>query len=459
MSSQDAGKETPAGAHTRRHDALRARIRDRRERAAQIEMLLAQEEDNGGKMIVRFRFFILLLFVIAGWTGRDDLETRLINMSFAGFYLGLNLIHLVGVRILSGAMRHWMSFASVVADLLFLLSVNLYYWHTISPDNFAFALKSPLLMFILLPLMMTILQFRRRLIFFAFASVLVTYLALIGYGFSVSMPVGTGWYDHVLGKGAYVPSLLIGLPIFTIVLAMIARNSVIRSVSMLERIGSAEQERQMLSRYFSPDVVQEITANPGTVMRGGRQPVTILFSDIRNFTAMSEGMDPGDLANLLSNLRRLQIDSVFAHSGTVDKFIGDAIMATFGTPHPSPSPSTDALNAVRTGWEMLTQLARFNEERNSSALPPIKVGIGIHSGEAFAGNIGDEEYLEYTVIGDVVNTASRIESLCKPLGSVFLISEECYELTQDHVVVAKKPLVKVKGKEHAVQVYEVIGII
>ncbi len=421
-------------------------------------MLLVQEEDNGARMILRFRFFVLLLLIVAGWAGASALSDRLINLGFAAVYAVLNLLHFVVLRFAGPVNRHRFSFASVWIDLAFVISVNLYYWSVSSPGNFAFVLKNPLLVFILLPLVTSFMQFRRRVIVFASVSVLGAYAGLVGAGLLRGMPAGSGWTEHVLGQGAYLPALIITLPIFTIILSFMADYSVYRSVNMLERIGSAEAQSQMLSRYFSPDVVREITANPGTIMQGQRQRVTILFSDIRNFTAMSEGMAPDALAELLTEIRRIQIEAVFAHNGTVDKFIGDAIMATFGTPHPSAEPGLDAWNAVQTGWEMLERLKEFNRSREAAGLPPIRVGIGVHSGEAFAGNIGDLDHLEYTVIGDVVNTASRIESLCKPLEAVFLISAECYAETGSRVLVQRKPLVKVKGKETPVQVYEVTGL-
>ena len=167
------------------------------------------------------------------------------------------------------------------------------------------------------------------------------------------MPSAESWGQHVLGKGLYLPAFVVTLPLFLLILAFMARYSLARSVSMLERIGSAEAQSTMLGRYFSPGVVAEITANPDTIMSGERKRVAILFSDIQGFTALSEGMEPDEIAGMLTDIRRIQIAAVFAHQGTVDKFIGDAIMTTFGTPTPSVEPRDDVLNAIRSGWAML----------------------------------------------------------------------------------------------------------
>ncbi len=134
---------------------------------------------------------------------------------------------------------------------------------------------------------------------------------------------------------------------------------------------------------------------------------------------MSENMNPEELSNFLSEFRKIMMECVLEHNGTLDNYIGDAVMATFGTPHPSPSAEVDARNAVGCGVIMQKRLSEWNLLRKSEGKTSISIGIGIHTAEVFAGNIGNDLHREYSVIGDAVNTASRIESICKVLKNSF----------------------------------------
>lgn len=186
-----------------------------------------------------------------------------------------------------------------------------------------------------------------------------------------------------------------------------------------------EKASGQLARYFSPEIARKIQGASSDFFRpGGRlQQAAVLFADIRDFTTLSEDLPANDLLALLTDYQERMVRAIFEHGGTLDKFIGDGIMATFGTPEVRPD---DAERAVRTGLSMKRELAALNRERQAQGLPPLRQGIGIHFGEVVAGNIGSADRLEYTVIGDAVNTASRIESACKELGSDFLISEAVY---------------------------------
>ena len=192
----------------------------------------------------------------------------------------------------------------------------------------------------------------------------------------------------------------------------------------------------------------------GESMRpGGRiQDVAVMFCDIRGFTALSETMSPADVAAFLSEYHGRMVDEVFRFGGTIDKFIGDAIMVTFGTPDTAPD---DAERAVLAGLAMKQALTELNRERRARDLPEIRQGMGIHYGPVIAGNIGTAERLEYTVIGDTVNTASRIEGACKELSEDFLISGsvQCH-LGADTTV---RPLTEltVRGRSEPVQIYAV----
>lgn len=179
--------------------------------------------------------------------------------------------------------------------------------------------------------------------------------------------------------------------------------------------------RANLSRYFSPRLVDEI-AQTGDAARSFRsQKVAILFVDLRGFTAMAERMPADQVADFLNEYRRRIAEPIGRHHGTIDKFIGDGVMTIFGVPEPS---ADDARNAVLAGLELVAVIDRWRCERLAEGLPPVEIGIGIHYGDVIAGALGDEHQLEYTVVGDAVNTAARIERLAADLGEPLLISAD-----------------------------------
>ena len=179
--------------------------------------------------------------------------------------------------------------------------------------------------------------------------------------------------------------------------------------------------RTNLARYFSPRLVDEI-AQSGDAARSFRsQKVAILFVDLRGFTAMAERMPADQVADFLNEYRRRIAEPIARHHGTIDKFIGDGVMTIFGVPEPS---ADDARNAVLAGLELVTVIDRWRDERLAEGLPPVEIGIGIHYGDVTAGALGDEQRLEYTVVGDAVNTAARIERLTADLGTPLLVSAD-----------------------------------
>ncbi len=209
-----------------------------------------------------------------------------------------------------------------------------------------------------------------------------------------------------------------------------------------------------LGRYFSPNVVDAL-AGDEFIRRGGRlQNVAVLFSDIRGFTTLSEKASPDEVMQMLSTYHDHMVREIFRHGGTIDKFLGDGIMATFGTPNPAED---DAQRAVDAGIGMELALQALNRQRRQSGQPPIVQGIGIHYGPAIVGNIGTEERLEFTAIGDTVNTASRIESSCKKYGETFVISEAVKKLIDSSTPLRLLGDLKAQGRSETVSVFAVDG--
>jgi adenylate cyclase len=219
-----------------------------------------------------------------------------------------------------------------------------------------------------------------------------------------------------------------------------------------QRSERLQREALVLSnfqRYFAPNLAQQIAQQEGAVQLGGqKRPVTVFFSDIRGFTPMSETMGPDDIATLLTEYFTEMVELLFEHSGTLDKFMGDAIMALWGAPI---THEDDADRAMACALDHLAALEKLNAKWQSQGRPELGIGIGINYGEVFAGNIGSDRRLEYTVIGDAVNTAARLCSSAGP-GEI-LISEPFFkQLKRPPTVEALEP-VQVKGKSKKILVY------
>jgi adenylate cyclase len=204
-------------------------------------------------------------------------------------------------------------------------------------------------------------------------------------------------------------------------------------------------------RFFAPNLAAQIAQQEGAVQLGGqKRPVVIFFSDIRGFTPMSETMSPDTIASLLTEYFTEMVEIVFEHGGTLDKFMGDAIMALWGAPI---AHADDADRAMQCALDQIKALQRLNDKWNEQGRPQLAVGIGINCGEVFAGYIGSDRRLEYTVIGDAVNTAKR---LCDAAGAnEVLVSEPFYEALKKRPKVEALEGIQVKGKAKAVPVYRV----
>ncbi|HOS38785.1 MAG TPA: adenylate/guanylate cyclase domain-containing protein [Spirochaetota bacterium] len=222
-------------------------------------------------------------------------------------------------------------------------------------------------------------------------------------------------------------------------------------------MGQGLEERERLKDTFGKFVNKEIAEQvlKGEIKLGGeRKTACIFFSDIRSFTAISEKLEPEEVVEFLNEYMTRMVQCVNNTNGNVDKFIGDAIMAVWGAPI---SHGNDTANAVNGALMMRNELMGFNRGRGGDKKPIIKIGCGINTGPVLAGQIGSDERMEYTVIGDTVNLASRIEALNKPFGTDILISEDSYAIVKDLFVCEPMQKIKVKGKSEPQQIYAVLG--
>jgi len=224
------------------------------------------------------------------------------------------------------------------------------------------------------------------------------------------------------------------------------------------------EERQRLwikrafQRFVSPEVVEQLVENPAALQFGGEvRNLTVLFTDIRDFTTYTERHPPQEVVQVLQEYLTRMVDQVLANKGTLDKFIGDAVMAIFGAPIPQPD---HAERACRAALAMIEELGKLQAKWAAEGREPFRMGIGINTGEMVVGNLGSDQLFDYTVVGDGVNLGARLESLNKEYKTdkPIIISESTYEAAKDRLKVRRLGEVVVKGKTRPVVIYELQGL-
>ncbi|MFB0546839.1 MAG: adenylate/guanylate cyclase domain-containing protein, partial [Anaerolineae bacterium] len=212
-----------------------------------------------------------------------------------------------------------------------------------------------------------------------------------------------------------------------------------------------EAVREMFRRYLSPAVVDRLPSDPDELKLGGnRQEISILFADIRGFTSFSESLPPEQLVVILNRYLSLAAEAVLEHEGTLDKFMGDAVMAIFNAPLPQED---HALRAVKAALDMQQAISAYHQINGSAQL---SFGVGINVGEAVVGNIGTATQMNYTAIGDPVNLAKRLQESAQ--GGQILLSQSAYEKVKDHVEAKALEAIQMEGRSACEQVYELIGL-
>jgi len=249
--------------------------------------------------------------------------------------------------------------------------------------------------------------------------------------------------DLILAKGIPVSMNLTVVPLINI------QQELIGSLLILEDITREKRLKGTIARYMTKEVADKLMEGGDAVLGGQIQEATIMFSDIRSFTTISEKIGPQETVSLLNEYFTLMVDIIFRYEGILDKYIGDAIMAVFGAPF---NTGEDHERAVNTAIDMMKALNEFNRHRKDT----INIGIGINTDEVLSGNIGSLKRMDYTVIGDGVNLASRLEGANKLYGTNILVSEKTFRGLKNHYLYREIDLIRVKGKTRPVGIYQIM---
>ena len=279
-------------------------------------------------------------------------------------------------------------------------------------------------------------------------------IAVLRPGRSAILLTGAGLAYLVIAYHEFAAGrvwLVIFLPMAT----LFATYSAVVSYSYFFEEREKKQVRGAFQQYMAPDVIKQVLDRPELLRLGGEEkPLTAMFADIRGFTSLSEGLTPSELVDLLNEYLSEMTEVIFDHQGTLDKYIGDAIMAFWGAPLDSPD---HAERACRAALGMSAALRKLQERWISEGRPNFDIGIGINTGDMLVGNMGSARRFNYTIMGDNVNLASRLEGVTKTFGTRTIISESTFERVRETMLVRELDMIKVKGKKKPVTIYELLG--
>ncbi|MBU1220998.1 GAF domain-containing protein [Myxococcota bacterium] len=261
--------------------------------------------------------------------------------------------------------------------------------------------------------------------------------------------LGVIYLDSQMATGAFSKK---DLQLLTGIAAQAAMA--INNTNLIKQIESDTKTRAQFEKLLSPNLVDQIVEGKLTFDQEGQlSEVTTLFADIRGFTSMSENMEAKEIVKMLNTYFEVMVDVIFTYQGTLDKFVGDEIMALFGAPVTMPG---SARMAVECSLEMIASLEVYNTARIAEGKKPIAIGIGINTGEVVSGALGSSKTLQYTVVGDPVNLAARLCSLAKPME--IIIGENTYNQVKDYFDFENREPVSVKGKAKPVNIFAVLGM-
>ncbi len=326
----------------------------------------------------------------------------------------------------------WLPYLFVTLDVL-LLAYTLLAPGRTYPESWPWqtVLRQPSFLYLLIILALATLSFRAWLV--AWTGAVISGAWLVGTWLIVRMPetltdfadLGTSPTEALLLQRYLAPTYVhvddaLVRAFITLVVTAILAMGAHRARQLIRQEAEAARQRANLARYVAPSMVERLARLDRPMAAVRSQHAAVLFADIRGFTAMAETMTPQATMGLLRDYHARMADVVFAHGGTLDKFIGDGLMATFGTPE---TAADDALRAITCGRAMLAAVERWNVERAAAGEVPLAIGVGVHYGPVTMGDVGGAQRFEFSVIGDTVNVASRLEELTTRHGATMLVSD------------------------------------
>lgn len=418
--------------------------------STEVKRTLEDEAHHGAIIANRLRYGLALILIIGIQFFQNKMYS---NAMFAAVYfIVVTVLHSVVLEKGTGFQKNVFSYIVLFSDFGFVFIMLIVMTFVNGNGNFAFAIKDDTYWFLLFPLALQLLQLKIRLVATAVVSMVLVHYIFVGLVLA-SNPVFTdNWYNNIFQGGLILEDIFVVRAMIVFGLGVILIYNIYRSVLIVHKLGKANQNRVELSRYFSPSVTDYILKQNELADHERKMEVTLLFADIRGFTQMAEAMTPEDVVVFLNDYLSEMVDIIFANGGTLDKFMGDGIMAYFGAPVVSENHPSAAVTCAK---EMTIALERMNTKRAVKNESAISIGIGIHTGEVIIGNIGSKYRREFTVIGDSVNLASRIESLTKELSSTILVSEATKKKAKVMFEFISLGEVNIRGKTGKVLLYSV----
>ena len=397
---------------------------------ARIRSAIALQQDDSERLAAWIQLgivvFFTLLYTVAPKTYEGDLMYPPVTIALAGFVLAA-LLRLAVAR--KGGVPGWFVGGMVLVDVGLLLSL-VWSFHMQYGQPPAFSLKAPTMLYLFIFIALRALRFEARYVLLAGGAAAAGWMVLASWAVFADPEMLTRDYVHYLTTNAVLIGAEIDKVITILVVTVVLALALVRARNLLVVAITEASAVQELSRFFAPEIASRITAaehqlQPG---HGEARDATVLTVDIRGFTQYSKTMPPSELFGLLVEYQARMVPAIQRHGGTIDKFLGDGILASFGAPEPSDTHAADAVRALNA---IVAETGEWNRARAADGKLELALGAAAVSGRLVCGAVGDQSRLEYTVIGEPVNLAVKLEKYNKTIAARAVVPRETYDLAVD----------------------------